>query len=132
MNKSGPYKTFMPEVLDAMKGNFFVDYALHVAPIRREHRKELELLADDFGIPSFKIFMFYGGSGLHGKSDDAAQRDFLMHEDDHKYDHAHFEMIMRELHDLKLRRPDLAPHLSLSLHCEFAEILQEYTTRVME
>ena len=28
----------------------------------------MEYLVLDHGIPSFKIFMFYGGYGLHGRS----------------------------------------------------------------
>ncbi|HCP45408.1 MAG TPA: hydantoinase, partial [Deltaproteobacteria bacterium] len=81
LNKGGPYREFMPELLDLSEGNFYCDYAYHVAPIRREHRQELELLTDKFGVSSFKIFMFYGSHGLHGRSDD--QSDFLMIEKDH-------------------------------------------------
>lgn len=130
LNKGGPYKDFMPELLNKSEGRFYCDYAYHIAPIRREHRKELELLADDFGVTSFKIFMFYGTHGLHGKSD--SQRDFLMIEEDHKYDFAHFEFIMRELTKLSEKRPDLAKDLSLSLHCELADILSAYTQMVQE
>ena len=36
----------------------------------------MEALATQWGVPSFKIFMFYGGYGLHGKSD--SQNQFLM------------------------------------------------------
>ena len=53
-----------------------------------------------------------------------------MIEEDHRYDLAHFEFIMRELTDLSERRPDLAPFLSLSLHCELADILTAYTKLV--
>lgn len=130
LNKGGPYKEFMPDLLRLSEDHFYCDYAYHIAPIRREHRKELELLTDDFGVTSFKIFMFYGGHGLHGASD--KQRDFLMIEDDHKYDLAHFEFIMRELSDLSKRRPDIAGDLSLSLHCELADILSAYTDIVQK
>jgi len=128
LNKGGPYQEFMPELLGLSAGKFYCDYAYHIAPIRREHRDELELLADDFGVTSFKIFMFYGSHGLHGASD--SQRDFLMIEEDHRYDLAHFEFIMRELTALSERRPELGPDLSLSLHCELADILTAYTNMV--
>ena len=42
---------------------------------------------------SFKIFMFYGSHGLHGRSQN--QREFLMIGEDEKYDIAHFEFVMR-------------------------------------
>ena len=45
------------------------------------------------GVSSFKIFMFYGSHGLHGRSD--SQRDFLMIGPDERYDFAHFEFVMR-------------------------------------
>ena len=45
------------------------------------------------GVTSFKIFMFYGGYGLHGRSTN--QNDFLMIGPEERYDIAHFEFIMR-------------------------------------
>jgi len=33
----------------------------------------MEMLAVEHGVPSFKIFMFYGGYGLHGRTDADAQ-----------------------------------------------------------
>jgi allantoinase len=46
---------------------------------------------------------------------------------DERYDIAHFEFIMRSAQRLMDRFPDLAPHISVSLHCELAEILNAYT-----
>jgi allantoinase len=37
------------------------DYCYHLAPIERQHIKEMGLAADKYGINTFKIFMFYGG-----------------------------------------------------------------------
>ena len=125
LNRGGPYREFMPEVLDRAGGRAHVDYGFHVAPMERAHIDELETLVDDFGVASFKIFMFYGGHGLHGKSDD--QSNFLMTPPGERYDLAHFEFIMRGLTDLRSRRPDLADTVSLSLHCETAEIMRAYT-----
>jgi len=42
----------------------------------REHIDEIPSIIEDFGVTSFKIFMFYGSHGLHGKSAD--QSSFLM------------------------------------------------------
>src|SRR5262249_39448309 len=93
LNPGGPYPCFMPQVLQESEGHFWVDYGYHVAPIEAAHIDEMEHLARDHGIPSFKIFMFYGGYGLHGRS--AHQNEFLMIGPEDRYDIAHFEFIMR-------------------------------------
>jgi allantoinase len=74
--KNGPYSTFFPEVLDVSKDNFYVDYAYHLAPIQYSHIDEIESLIETHGVTSFKIFMFYGSHGLHGKGGN--QNAFLM------------------------------------------------------
>lgn len=130
LNKGGPYKTFFPEVLDLSAGRFHVDYAYHLAPMDRRHIRELPMLVGDFGVTSFKIFMFYGGHGLHGRSQN--QREFLMIGEDEKYDIAHFEFVMRGVRKAMEKHPDKAAHISLSLHCETAEIMAAYTRIVEE
>ena len=128
LNKGGPYREFFPEVLRLSEGRYQVDYAYHLAPIHGAHIDEIESLALRHGVTSFKIFMFYGSHGLHGRSDQ--QRNFLMLEDGERYDFAHFEFVMRGLAQTMERHPTLAPFLSLSLHCELAEIMTAYTERV--
>src|SRR3990167_3879572 len=76
LNKGGPYRKFFPEVLKLAAGRFHVDYAFHLAPMDSTHISEINNLVEKFGVCSFKIFMFYGSHGLHGRSD--SQRDFLM------------------------------------------------------
>ena len=125
LNKGGPYKEFFPEVLDISKGKFHVDYGFHLAPISSEHIDEMDLLASEFGVPSFKIFMFYGSYGLHGRSD--SQNKFLMINEDERYDFAHFEFVMRSATKIIKERPELADFISVSLHCEVADILNAYT-----
>ena len=128
LNRGGSWRDFMPEVARRAEGRFFVDYGFHMAPIEARHIDEMEWLATEWGVPSFKIFMFYGGYGLHGRSSD--QREFLMLGEGERYDIAHFEFIMRSARRLMERRPELAPHVSVSLHCELAEILDAYTKLV--
>jgi allantoinase len=118
----------MPEVLKLSEGRFWVDYGYHVAPIEGRHLGEMEYLALEHGVTSFKIFMFYGGYGLHGKSD--SQNKFLMLGPEDRYDIAHFEFVMRSARSIMDRRPELADHISVSLHCELADILNAYTTLV--
>jgi allantoinase len=72
--------------------------------------------------------MFYGSHGLHGRSD--SQRDFLMIGPEERYDYAHFEFIMRGVQTARERHADKAAQISLSLHCETAEIMTAYTRMV--
>ncbi len=125
LNKGGPYRAFFPEVLSISSGRFHVDYAYHLAPMSAEHIDEIEDLIEKHGIMSFKIFMFYGSHGLHGRSDE--QSDFLMIGKDERYDFAHFEFVMRGIHKAMERFPDKAEQISLSMHCETAEIMRAYT-----
>ncbi len=130
LNKTGPYTQLFPEVLERSQDHFYVDYAYHLAPMTGQHIQEMGQLAAEHGITSFKIFMFYGGHGLHGRS--SAQRSFLMIGEDENYDLAHFEFIMRGLKKVADEQPDIRDYLSLSLHCETAEIMNAYTKMVEE
>ena len=125
LNKGGPYKKFYPEVLKTSKGRFHVDYGFHLAPMDSVHNGEIEMLIEKFGVASFKIFMFYGSHGLHGASD--SQRDFLMIGEGERYDYAHFEFVMRAIQAAREKMPERAAQISLSLHCETAEIMTAYT-----
>ena len=95
-----------------------------------EHIEEIPELIERFGVLSYKIFMFYGGYGLHGRSDD--QSSFLMTPPGEHYDIAHFEFIMRGVRAAMDQFPDKAENISVSLHCETAEIMRAYTTMVEE
>jgi allantoinase len=130
LNKGGPYAKFLPEVLDISKGRFHVDYTYHLAPMDRRHIREIPMLVDKHAITSFKIYMFYGGHGLHGRSTN--QHEFLMISEDEKYDIAHFEMVMRGIRKAMQKYPEKADAISLSLHCETAEIMAAYTKIVEE
>jgi allantoinase len=128
LNKGGPYASFYPEVLDISAGRFHVDYAYHLAPMDRGQIGEIDRLVEEFGVTSFKIYMFYGGYGLHGASNH--QHEFLMIDPDEKYDIAHFEFVMRGVQRAMQRFPDRRRYISLSLHCETAEIMAAYTKLV--
>jgi allantoinase len=132
LNRSGPYAEVLPVALEATEGNAYVDYGFHVAPILREHIAEIPSIIEDFGVTSFKIFMFYGQHGLHGRS--GSQAEFLMIPEDERYDIAHFEFIMRGIQKARedARFVDIADDISLSLHCETAEIMTAYTKMVEE
>jgi allantoinase len=128
LNKGGPYADFYPEVLAISDGKFHVDYAYHLAPMDTTHISEIPMLIDRHGVTSFKIYMFYGGYGLHGAS--SHQHEFLMIDEEEKYDIAHFEFVMRGVQRAMAQFPDKRDAISLSLHCETAEIMAAYTKLV--
>ena len=129
LNRGGPYRDFFPDVLKTSAGRFHVDYGYHLAPMDAGHISEIPALIEKHGVSSFKIFMFYGSHGLHGRSD--SQRDFLMIGPEERYDFAHFEFVMRGVQAARERFRDRASQISLSLHCETAEIMTAYT-RIVE
>lgn len=130
LGRGGPYAEYFPEVLRLSEGRYWVDYAYHLAPIQGVHLDEMEALATEHGVPSFKIFMFYGGYGLHGAADRDALRRFLMLGPEDSYDLAHFEFVMRAAARIRETHPRLADHVSVSFHCEVADILNAYTRLV--
>ena len=129
LNKGGPYKKFFPEVLKISKDRFHIDYGYHLAPMNGQHIDEIPMLIEKHGVSSFKIFMFYGSHGLHGASN--AQHEFLMIGKDERYDYAHFEFVMRGVQAAREQMPERADQISLSLHCETAEVMTAYT-RIVE
>ena len=128
LNRGGSYADFFPHVLSASEGRSFIDYGFHLAPMMKEHIDEIPAIVENFGVTSFKIFMFYGSHGLHGRSTD--QSSFLMIPPDERYDLAHFEFVMRGVQAAREKLTEAAPHMSLSLHCETAEIMTAYTKLV--
>lgn len=128
LNRGGDYADVFPDVLAASDSRSYVDYAFHLAPMQSSHIAEIPELIRDHGVTSFKIFMFYGSHGLHGRSED--QNKFLMIPEGERYDTAHFEFVMRGIQRAREQFPDLADSISLSLHCETAEIMTAYTRMV--
>lgn len=128
LNEGGPYAEFFPKVLAASEGRSYIDYAFHLAPMSKQHLSEIPAIVKDFGVTSFKIFMFYGSHGLHGRSTD--QSSFLMIPEGERYDLAHFEFVMRAVQAAREELPEQADNISLSLHCETAEIMTAYTRMV--
>jgi allantoinase len=130
LNRGGPYAEVFPEVLRLSAGRYHCDYGYHVAPIAGAHVNEMDALATQHGVPSFKIFMFYGGYGLHGQAGQDEQRRFLMLGPEDTYDLAHSEFVLRAAGRLQRAHAPLAPYVSVSLHCEVADILNAYTRLV--
>jgi allantoinase len=123
LNKGGSYRDFYPELLSLSEGNYYVDYGYNISPVQGSHIDEMAYLLES-GMPTFKIFMFYGLHGLHGRSDN--QRKWLHLEENDEYNLAHFEFIMRKAGELMAQNPKLAPYIAVDLHCETPEMLRRY------
>jgi len=130
LNKGGSYLDFFPEVLALSENRAHIDYGFHLAPMTKQHIAEIPEIISQFGVSSFKIFMFYGSHGLHGRSND--QSSFLMTPPDERYDIAHFEFVMRGVQAAREKFGNRADSISLGLHCETAEIMSAYTKIVEE
>ncbi len=124
LDRGGSYKEFYPALLDFSEDNYYVDYGYNISPVQGSHIEEMEFLLQA-GVPTFKIFMFYGLHGLHGRSDN--QRKWLRLDDEDEYNLAHFEFIMRKAGELMEKYPELAPYMAVNLHCETPEILTRYS-----
>ena len=121
LNKSGPYREIFPEVLTRVEGHAKVDYAFHLAPMTAEQVREIPWLAGEMGVTSFKYYMFYKGLNLSSDSRDA--KAYTMTDE---YDLGHLFEIMEAVAAVNDRAKD---RVSLSLHCEQAELLRVFIER---
>lgn len=122
LNKSGPYREIFPEVLELVDGHAKTDYAFHLAPMTAEHVREIPWLAEEMGVSSFKYYMFYKGFNLSADSRDA--RSYTMADE---YDLGHLFEIMEKVAEVGRAHPE--KRISLSLHCEQAELLRIFIER---
>ncbi|MFN2613777.1 MAG: dihydroorotase family protein [Actinomycetota bacterium] len=120
LNRSGPYREIFPEVLEKVGGHSKVDYGFHLAPMTSEHIDEIPWLVEQ-GVSSFKYYMFYKGLNLSADSRDA--RAYTMAEE---YDLGHLFEIMEAVAALDRTA---GGRISVSLHCEQAELLRVFIER---
>lgn len=122
LNKTGPYREIFPEVLATVAGHSKVDYGFHLAPMTSAQVDEIPWLVDEMGVTSFKYYMFYKGFNLAASSSDAAA--YTMAEN---YDLGHLFEIMEKVAEAQASRP--GSRLSVSLHCEQAELMRVFIER---
>ncbi|AZK97685.1 MULTISPECIES: dihydroorotase [Streptomyces] len=123
LNRTGSYREIFPEVLGAVQGRSYTDYGFHLAPMTVDQITEIPSLVADHGVTSFKYYMFYKGFDLAANSRDA--RSFTMGDE---YDLGHLYLILEQLARTQRDHPEL--RLSLSLHCEQAELMRVFIERV--
>ncbi len=118
LNKTGPYRTILPEVLALTAGNAYVDYGYHLAIMTAEQLEEVPALVREHGIGSFKFYMFY--IGLNLAADSTAASSYTMAE---SYDLGHLYRLLQRVGAISR---ELAPvgRISLSIHCETADIIR--------
>ncbi|MEV6968254.1 dihydroorotase family protein [Hamadaea sp. NPDC051192] len=121
LNRTGPYAEIFPEVLAAVAGRSWTDYGFHLAPMDTAQVGEVPALVDEHGVSSFKYYMFYKGFNLSADSRDA--KAFTMSDE---YDLGHLYQIMEAV--AANQRP--GRRVSLSLHCEQAELMRLFIDRV--
>lgn len=122
LNKTGPYASILPEVLDAVAGHAWTDYGFHLAPMDTAQVGEIPVLVADRGISSFKYYMFYKGFNLSADSRDA--KAFTMSDE---YDLGHLYQLMEAVAAAGASNDR---RISLSLHCEQAELMRLFIDRV--
>lgn len=118
LNKTGPYREILPEVLGKVDGHAFTDYGFHLAIMDSRQIEEIDWLVSEAGIASFKYYMFYKGLNLAASSTNAAA--YTMTD---VYDLGHLYRMMQAI-SAASRRYGQAGRISLSLHCEQAEIIR--------
>lgn len=124
LNKTGPYRAILPEVLEKTRGRAFVDYGYHIAVMTADQREEIDWLAGEAGVASFKYYMFYKGLNLAASSADAAA--YTMSDD---YDFGHLYAMMEKIAAAHARHGEHG-RISLSIHCENAELIKLFIERV--
>ena len=119
LNKTGPYREIFPEVLRATEGHAYTDYGFHIAIMTSAQVEEVDWLAGEMGVGSFKYYMFYKGLNLAGSSTDAAG--YTMSD---VYDLGHLYRFMQAVSAASDKYASPAGRISRSLHCENAEIIR--------
>jgi dihydroorotase-like cyclic amidohydrolase len=121
LNKSGPFKEIFPEVLEKSKNSFFTDYAYHVSLMTPEQIDEIDMMVKEFGVSTFKYFMFYKLLDLTGAA--GSDKYLLLNT---SYDLGFLYNYMKAVGKANEKYKDYG-RISLSIHCEQAEIINVAT-----
>ncbi|MDQ7850374.1 MAG: dihydroorotase family protein [Armatimonadota bacterium] len=124
LNRSGPYREIYPEVLAAVRGRAYTDYGFHLAIMTESQLDEVDWLVAEQGVTSFKYYMFYKGLNLTADSTRASEYTLT-----DTYDLGHLFLLMEQVAAQAQRRGGEG-RISLSLHCEHAELLRVFIEQV--
>jgi len=126
LNKSGPYKEIFPEVLEKSRNSFYTDYVYHITIMTPDQMNEIEMLVSDFGVSTFKYFMFYKMLDLTGAT--GSDKYLLLNT---SYDLGFLYTYMQEVAKVNEKYRDYG-RISLSIHCEQPEIINAATQYVKQ
>jgi dihydropyrimidinase/allantoinase len=126
LNKVGPYREILTEVLGKTAGRAHTDYGYHIAPMTTTQLDEIDWMVGEAGVTSFKYYMFYKGLNLAASSTDAAA--YTMSD---SYDFGHLFGMMERIAAAD-RKYGERGRVSLSIHCENAELIKLFIDRVKE
>lgn len=124
LNKTGPYRTIFPEVVAATAGHAHTDFGYHIGIMTSAQLDEVDWLVGAQGVGSFKYYMFY--KGLNLTSDSTRGTDYTMSD---VYDLGHLYRLMGEVAAASVKH-GARGRVSLSLHCEQAELIRVFTEEV--
>jgi dihydroorotase-like cyclic amidohydrolase len=124
LNKSGSYRDIFPEVLAATAGHAYTDYGYHIGVMTSAQVPEVDWLVGEMGVASFKYYMFYKGLNLSASS--TAGTSYVMSD---SYDLGHLYRFMEAVTAAR-EKYGARGRISLSLHCEHAEIIRTFIDEV--
>ncbi len=119
LNKIGPYREILPELLELSAKSFIVDYGYHLACMTEEHINEIEWLVTEGGVSTLKYYMFYKLLTLAGATPEA--NNYLMI--DNPVDFGYLYRFMKEVGRVNKLYKEYG-NISLSVHCENPEIIR--------
>lgn len=117
LNKTGPFKNIFPELLKKSENSYRVDYAYHIACMSTEQINEVDWLAKEAGVSTFKYYMFYKSLDLSGSD---SSSDYLMLSRE-SLDFGFLYRYMKEI--TRVNKTLKGSPLSLSVHCENPEVI---------
>jgi len=119
LNKVGPYKEILPELLELSSRSFLTDYGYHIACFTEEHIREIEWLVKEGGVSTLKYYMFYKLLTLAGATPEA--QNYLMI--DNTVDFSYLYKYMKEVSRVNQLYKKYG-NISLSVHCENPEVIR--------
>jgi allantoinase len=119
LNKVGPYKEILPELVDISEKSFVTDFGYHLACMTDEHLTEIDWLVKEGGVSTLKYYMFYKLITLAGATAEA--NSYLMI--NNSVDFGYLYRFMKEVAKANEKYKDYGG-VSLSIHCENPEIIQ--------
>ena len=117
LNKTGAFKEIFPELMSRSEASYRVDFAYHIACMSSEQITEVEWLAKEGGVSTFKYYMFYKSLDLSGAEPASG---YLMLSRD-TLDFGFLYRFMKEV--ARVNQTMEGAPLSMSIHCENPEVI---------